>query len=433
MSLRLDVFKLMSFSLLNTVLTKLMGVVSFLVIVRLLSRSEIGLIGVIGGYVAILGFLSLGPESALVRDFPKIKSKINQHISAFVQFWFFRTLVIMIAAGGMSVWLYFFFNDITFSIYMIGIAIAINLNLFELMAKDVFYVDFKQEIVTKVTFVLKLVFLGMLMILLFYGYVLLYMCVLVVSAALNAGIWYYLLRKKFNFRFDPKGARNILKWNIFDYSLWAHLSNSFTALVYRIDTFILSFFATLVVIGDYTIALEIANFFFIVPRLLQKSVIVGTVNLKDNKRLNDVIFIFVKYFFILSVVQFVLFIIFGPWIVSLFTDTSVGDVYWYSILIISGVSILNVVRPISTLINTQASMRKGFFHVYLPASIIGIAAYVIMAMNYGVVGVAAANIIAFSVMSVFIVVFVKRFFPLKARFTLFGDIERGLLKDMKKK
>lgn len=432
MSLRLDVFKLVSFSMMSTILTKVMGVVSFLVVVRLLPRSDIGLIGVIAGYTAMLGFLALGPEAVLVRDFPKIKDRLNDYLSGFIRFWFFRSIVVMIIAGAIALWLYFFFHDISFPIYMIGIAISINMTQFEQIIKEVFYVDFKQKIATKMTFALEVISFGMLLSLFFYGYILVYILVIVLSSIINACIWFYLLRKHYHFHFMPH-TKDIIKVSILDYSLWAHLSNSFMSLVYRIDTFILSFFVGLSAIGNYTIALEIGNFFFIIPRLLQKSVMIGTVNLKNPERLNDVISIFVKYFLLLSIAQVAGFLLLGRWIVALFTDTAVEDIYLYSLLIVTGVSILNVFRPISTIINTHASMKKGFYFVYLPASVISIAIYYYMALTYGVLGVAIGNIFAFSILSLFIIVFVQRSFPLKIRLRLFSDIEQGLLKDVLRK
>ncbi|MBI4021214.1 MAG: hypothetical protein HY369_03145 [Candidatus Aenigmarchaeota archaeon] len=431
MSLRLDVFKLMSFSLLNSLVLKLLGVASFYIIVRALPRTDIGLIGVVGGYAAILGFLSLGPESALVRDFPKIKDSINKHLSAYMKFWAYRTVLIMAVSLGLGLWVWHYYQDVRFFLYMVGIAVSVNLNLFEQIITELFYVDFKQQIVLKVNLVIKLVFLALLFSLFWQPDVLLYLGILVGIDAVSAGTWIVLLFRRYHFRFTGEGARNILRWNLMDYSLWAHLSNSFNTLVYKIDTLVLSFFAALAAIGNYTIALEIAGFFFIIPRLLQKSVIVGTVNLQNTERLNEVIFIFVKYFALLSVAQLAFFLIAGPWIVSIFTDIAVQEIYLYALLMLVGVSVLNVVRPISTLINTHASMRKGFFWVYLPGSLIGVAAYALGAAWYGPLGVAAANIVAYSVLAVLIVVFVHRVVPLKPTFSLMSDIERGLLKDLR--
>lgn len=432
MSLRLNVFKLMSFSLLNSLLLKLMGVAGFALIARLLPRADLGLIGVVGGFAALLGFLSLGPETALVRDFPKIKDKINAHISAYMRFWAFRSVLIMAVAGVMGIWLYFYYGDMTFLIYMLGVAVSTNLNLFEQIITELFYVDFKQRTVLKVSVVMKTVFIALLLSLFLWANVLLYLGILLAVDLASMLTWVFLLRREYKFHYTRVGTANILRWNIFDYSLWSHLSNSVNTLLYKIDTFVLSFFVGLTVIGNYTIALEIANFFFIVPRLLQKTVIVGTVNLKEKGRLNDVIFIFVKYFLLLSVAQLAFFWLAGGWIVSIFSDTATQEIYLYGLLIIFGVSILNVVRPISTIINTQGSMRQGFWWVYLPASAIGVAIYWVMTAWYGVIGLAVANIIAYGILSLLIVLFVRRVFPLKPRLSIMTDIERGLLQDMRK-
>ena len=161
-SLKSRIIELTSFSILDTVLTKALGVAAFFILTQVLTKNELGIFGAGVGFISLLSVLALRPERIFFRDFPKMKEKLNIYLSAFVRFWILRTgslmlITIIIAAGIVLV-----SGDWVIALYLVGLTFAINLNLFDELVKDSLYVDFRQKLVTKLNFGLKLAFLVLL-------------------------------------------------------------------------------------------------------------------------------------------------------------------------------------------------------------------------------------------------------------------------------
>ena len=85
--------------------------------------------------------------------------------------------------------------------------------------------------------------------------------------------------------------------------------------------------------------------------------------------------------------------------------TNVDAIYSYSLLMIAGISILNVFRPL-----------------------FGIAAYISLTALYGPIGAAFGNIVTYSVMSILLIIFIMREYPIKLKLELITKEERSLLK-----
>lgn len=431
-TLKNKLFGLTAYSFIDTVLLRFFGVISFIIIVRLLDRSDIGIIGVATGYLVFFNFLALAPETILLRDYPKVKDRINQYISSFMIFWFIRSFIMIVLAGIIAFFLYHQFENRIVPIYFIGATVLFNMGMFQSLITELFYVSFRQKIVMTMHIVLSLFATGLVFLLFFKPTLMFYLFLSFISTFVGLVTWYYLLKRYFAFKFIyAKDSLKIVKNSIKDFALWQHFNGTITYLIYRIDTVILSFFVTLTIIGDYTIALGIANFFFLVPQIVQKTAMVGLSNINTKTEEGLFMSIVLKYSFILGIAQLLLFILFGKWIIqTLFTSEHVEQIFLYTVLITCGVTILNFMRPVMSLIASKCSLKEGFFQVYLPAGIMALVGYIILTYFYGPVGTAIGNIVGYSVFALLQYSFINKKYPLHFKFELITAEEKEMFKNL---
>jgi O-antigen/teichoic acid export membrane protein len=430
MSLKNKLFGVTTYGFIDQVFSRLLGIIAFVVIIRLLSREDIGIIGLVAGYLVIFNFFSLAPETVLLRDFPKIKSKVNLYISSFMVFSFFRTVVSMSLAGLVAMYLYWQFGSLLVVLVFLASVLFFNMGLFTSIITELFHVDFRQRLIMTINLVMRVFFLGLLLLLYFNPTLLFYVFLSFVSSLIGMTTWYLLLLKYFSFRFCfTREIFQVLRFSISDFAFWQHLNGAITYMIYRVDTAILGFFTTFTVIGDYTIALAVANFFFFVPQILQKSVMVGLSNITDKEDEGLLMGIVMKYSLVLAIAQLIFFVLFGKWIIAiLFTAERLDEIYLYALLIVIGVTILNAARPLMPLIATKCSLREGFFEVYLPGGVLAVLGYVVLTYLYGPIGTAIGNIAGYSFFSLLSLVFIWRKYPLKLQFALVTPEEKEMFR-----
>ncbi|MBL7160308.1 MAG: oligosaccharide flippase family protein [Candidatus Aenigmarchaeota archaeon] len=431
MSLQGKLFRLASYSVVDIAALKILSGVIFIILARLLPRADIGIIGLVAGYLTLFRFLSITPESILFRDFPKIKNQLNEYLSAFIVFWAIRTALILALGGVFAYIMSFYYGGTVLPLYLFGAVVVLCLGYFQSIVKETHYVNFMQKAVTKINVVLMIIQLSLVSLLFFEPNILLYLGILLFVNISSVFVWYFILKKNFNFSFIiTKDTFNKIKHSIMDFSLWQNMSGSITYLIYNIDTLILGFFVSLEVIGNYTIALTIANFFFIVPQIIQKSFTVGFSNIENKLIINKALSVFLRYALFFSVLQLVLFVFFGNILVSIFTATHVEIIFWYSLIIIAGISIFNVFRPLNSLIAVKTSFRKAFFLVYLPSGIASIIVYITFTSMFGAIGTAWGNIVAYSFFTLFLLVYVKKNLDLSLHIHTITSEEKDVLRKL---
>lgn len=433
MDLKNKLFGLTAYGLLDTMLLRLFAAVSFIILVHLLSKEDIGIIGVASGYMVIFNLLAIAPETVILRDYPKIKNEISRRVSAFMIFWLIRLVLLTLVALGVSVFLFDRYQSFLPAFFFLGSVLVYNLTLFPGLITQVFYAGFKQKTVTWINILLNLIGVGLLVFLFMRPNLVTYLIILMVSAVIGMIVWYYRLKKDFSFKFENRDSFAVIKESIYGFTLWNHLNSAILNMIYQIDTLIISFFVLLSAVGDYTIALGIANFFFIVPQVLQRSVFIGFSNIDNRKDEGTLISAGLKYSFILGIGQLLFFIVFGKAIINmLFTQEHVSEIYVYCLLITCGVTILNIMRPIASLINSKCALKEAFLSVYLPAGIFALAGYLVLTVYYGPVGTAAGNILAYAILSLFLWRFVSKKYPLNLEFELLSEKEKEVLRTILK-
>lgn len=368
--------------------------------VRLLPRSDFGVIGVVVGYGAIIQIVSLTLENAILREHRAYEGSPERFLLNYLAFNFLKALV-MIAFGlllaGVLPGLYaergFFWAVLSLAVVFVG---DILVGPFVIYASA----RYQQHLVTAINigrFSLNL----LLLLGLFYWPTLQYLFFkdIVVMSAFVLG-WIVLANRylaldfsgvSFRRDFDPQ----FIWQTVTKYSLWVHLTGVATNFIYRADALFLSFFAPLAVVGNYNVALTSANVANIAPSILgyQNSVAISHTNdTNEAFRLTDV---FLRVSIYIGLVTLLGFAVLGVLYLQVVTGQStVDEMYLYMMCIVSSLVIVKTIAsPLVAYINVKADVRRLFLRVILPALLFAVGIYYLAAWQFGAMGLAVSNIL----------------------------------------
>ena len=240
-------------------------------------------------------------------------------------------------------------------------------------------------------------------------------------------VWVIKLRKteKFSFIYTWKETWITMREDMLKFSLWHHLTNNLIKFIYQIDTVFLSYWATLTIVGNYSVAIQIASFSFILPSMLQNSTVLTLTRLDRVREQNRAVSLFIKYSFLLSIIQLIAYLLIGRLYIRLYTTSFIDEIYLYSSLIFVGTTILNIVRPLLGYITVKTNMKGFFVRSVVPSAVFAAVVYFLSSYLAGAVGIAMANILAYSFWVMTIIIYVSAT-PFRFKLILLDDRERKL-------
>ncbi|MDZ4256280.1 MAG: oligosaccharide flippase family protein, partial [archaeon] len=253
------VFSVLTFGTMQTVVSKLISFINFAILVRLLSTEEIGIIGLAGGYMALFGILMILPENIIIREFMTIKKNLNVFMNSFLQFSLARGIFLFLIGIPVAIYIQSLQQDPRLSIYFM-LLLGVNLiNGLNGPFREAFYGFYRQARITFVDIVVNILLLLTMAFLYFHREVLVYGALQVIVALIGVGWWYWNARSHLDFRWMHQWDIGPAVQAMMRFSLWNHLAGVVIRLVYQIDILILGFFVGLATIGDYAVALTLAN------------------------------------------------------------------------------------------------------------------------------------------------------------------------------
>ena len=410
-SMKNKLFNLFTYSMLDRFLSGTIQVLIFSIVVKYLNTYDIGLFGLFSGLLVFYALITLEPATILIRDYPKLKDKISLELFNFIYFAMVR-MIIFIALSFLISFLYtskIGFMAWLFVIFIVNYSIQTIGRIFH----ELLYVSFNQKFNFYIYLIISIIELALFYFLLpifhyLWFYLISMICMNIIYTLILIKIVIKknrIILKKYHFN-----IKSFFKNNILNFSLWNHFNGSIEFMIYKIDTFVLSFFVSLENLALYTVALNLSNYFFILPQQIEKTLKIGYSNSNtgspEEKRIYNAGSILL---ILISLVQLFLFIIFGKFFIKiLFPTMNITEIYSLALLIISGVSILNIIRPILAILIIRENIRLLFFHIYLPAGVISLVIYFILGKYYSLYGVAFGNIIVYSIFSLFVLLYKRK-------------------------
>lgn len=432
MSFTTRITKLTAFTVADVVAVRALNLLTMIVVIRSLPRADFGAVGMATGYLSVLALFALAPEAVLYRDYPAMKRRgeVNLYAGSFLLFGFLRTAVLVVMAAVMGAVFWASGRGLLLASVFVVLGAANNVMMLQNVGKELLKVDFRQ----KTAFLLNLALGGAL-----FGAMMAalslsprlgtYLAVFGTGALVSTGAWLALLLVRYRVTLPSlPEARKALRHAIGDFSLWNHLNGSTTKMLYDIDTAVLGLLGvSLVVIGNYSVALRVANVFFVLPMILQGTATIGLANV--NREKSDLfVSLLLKYMLLLSALQIAGFALFGRWAIRTFiTDKDPDQIFRIGLVLVSAVAVLNMARPLLSWVNARGRLRAAFLEVYLPSGLAGLAAYAAATALWGEMGTAWANVGVYGLFLALLVLHVARRCPFRLRLTLFAAEERALV------
>lgn len=409
--------KLFLFSFADEVISRLSRYLGIFILIHLLSRETIGILGIATGYIALLSYLFISPENILLRDFPRDKrnrKRLMHKISAYINFWVLKSAVVMTVSG--LVFLFLSKESLVLGVVFLAIAVQRLLEQLSDLIQLVFYVDFKQKKVTFINFFYSLILLALFILLLVKPGLYTYLAIVVLGELALSLVWYTLLKRDYNFSYHYVTLWiKSVKRDIMDFALWHQLGRAVINFLQNIGPAILSFFAGLAAVGDYTIALKIANVFLITPQLLQKSNLIHfsyemppasfeeDTNLPFGKKLflPKTLRYYLVVHGLISCVYLIAFALMGKFFIFYFlTRQNVDSIWSLALLLLAGIGIYHLSRPFLDLASARFSLKESFFKIYLPVFVASIPVFSFLAKYFGVWGLAYGSIASYMLLFV---------------------------------
>lgn len=367
-----------------------------LLLTRFLPREEFGAMGVVAGAYAFIQFFNIALESTILRDYQKLSSSLEEVLSQFVMINIWKSVLISIVGLiiGISLYwtqgkIYFLYASFSFLFVMI---MDIAISPFVILASTVF----DQKLVTRIS-LLRWTLNTFVLLGLYYFRSLQYVMIkdffLMIATII---VWHYFLKKRLQINLRMvKIDWSFLKRGFLEYSLWVHLVGFVTNLIYRVDAFILYYFVSMQVVGNYSIALAAANMANIVPSILAYQNAVALTHTRTPEEAMRATGKFLRLSFYIGVLTLGAYVFLGKIYLRLMTgENNVDEIYFYLINIVVGVLIVKtLIGPLVSYVNIKGQVKDLFVKVKLPLLIIVLLNYVVFSNLWGARGVAISNIV----------------------------------------
>lgn len=369
-----------------------------ILLVRLLNIEDYGIMGVVVGYYVFVNVINISLESIILRDHKEYSNNLNKYFLNFLVFNVAKCICFIIVALTLAGFLVKEHNDLNFFYAIVSItAILISDSI---VAPIVIYTTstFKQKVVTRIS-----VYRSVVNILLTFGLLvfpsLKYVAIKDLLVSLCYIIfWIVYSRKLIDYKKVMRSENfdfHFIKKSLIGYSLWTHLNGVVTSFIYKSDTFFLSFFVSLSVIGNYNIALTSANVANIIPMIFGYQNSVALSHAKDDEHANQISNVFIRVSIYIGILTLISFLVFGKFYLRIITGLSNVDmIYSYMIPIVAGLVIVkSFASPLNAFINIKGSVKSLFVTVHIPVFLVTAILYYFSSRYWGPIGVSLMNIV----------------------------------------
>lgn len=377
MKLNIDIIDSSFFYALNRISLRLFEVISLWILIKLLPATEIALIGISVGFIALLNILNISPERIIYKSYEEVQKRLSDHVSSYMAFWFFKSAgMLLIALIVAAIYARSGYGGEMFLV-MSGLTITYLFGNLQLLMQEVFFVSLRQKSATYFNLASMAIFLLSMGLLVIYPSAELYVGLVLLKSALTALGFIALAGKEIGFALKvPSDAIALVKDALAEFAVLDHLIGAGIEIVSKSFLFVLGFFAAHQVVGNYTIALSLVNFLIFGPMVLYRTSMLAITRVTTKDGLEKVLSAFTKYSVLLSLIQLGLFMIFLEHIVRFFAGTLERDIWVYAALLGFGTSVFTAGYPVHAVAILKTDIRKYFLRVILPVTAASVLGYV---------------------------------------------------------
>lgn len=405
------------------------------VIVRNIPRTEYGELALVLSYSIIFNLINISASSILLRDYPKLTDhNISRYKKSFDIFNYYKSVSAILIAFIIAIFFKLIYgkdSQVLITILLVN-TLTIICQYFTDPFQSFLSVSFRQSLITRIIFITSVINL-----IFTFGVYFIPNIIFVVSKNFAISLVTLLLMRyyfKQNFKYKTnishRSSLSLLWKNLSDFSIWTHVQGIFTDIIYRADILILGWLNTpFQILGNYNIALQISNMTKILPQIIQYHATLCVSNSEnDQKRQNEVVHIFLKINFIISILIMIGYLLLGKLMISIITGNNNGEIFEYGLYILGGLCIFNTLRPLVAYSIVAHSIKQCVLYINLPAAIFAIGAYLIGGIFLGIKGILIANIAIGVILCALTINYVNRKTTYKWNYTLLTDYEKSFFK-----
>jgi O-antigen/teichoic acid export membrane protein len=421
-------------AILDVVLIKLAQIVVFALLVRALDTTAIAAIGIATGYLVLIAYADVSPIRVLLRDYPRLASDeraTNRLLTGMFLFWLAQSATMLAITGLLQLTVIAALDVPGLALVFFAIVVDFMALSFREWIKTVFYAGLRQGIATAIGSAEALTRLACFSLVLIWPSLEVYAWLLLALAAGGFLCWTVAFLACFHYR--PVVDRDVLPAlvrSIVDYGIWDHLNRTALDTLFLIGTVVLSWSARLDEIAHYSIALRFTSLLLLVPMQLGRALQIALAYLPPERR-SAVINTGLKVCALLSLGQLAMIAVLGEALLHLLFGADLDPaVLTYTLVLTLGATMLNLGRPLISVTNNFTDLRQTFGRVYLPLLVVGLGIYVIAAAWGGAIWLAWANLLAYTLVTMSLAVYVARHCPFRLRPELLSTTERAFLRDL---
>jgi O-antigen/teichoic acid export membrane protein len=372
------------------------------VIIRLLPRDEVGVIGIVAGYIALIAVGNICPENILIRNFFKVRYR-HFKLSSYLNFSLVKFGLMAIATLIIAL----FMPTPTLKTAMFLQAGIIFFGGLSAFFNFVYYVQLKQKLVTVIQVISQIVGIAVAFYLMTaHQSVIFYYIGLFLVSLMTVALFISFIRKDFDytgFRVDIQRQKEIIITSLTEFSFWNYLTGFVTNIMYTISPAILAIFSGMGDVGNLTICVLITDFYFIVPMIVQGTSTIALSNLRKRSLVRHLM----KYQFTISLITLLGFLILGNPVLLWISGKEESIVYTSTFMMLIFATTLNVVRPLLSKIVARYDMKKAFIKLFLPTLIFNVGSLLYLSSAYGFQGAVWGNSLSYLFFAIMIVIFYK--------------------------
>ena len=385
------------------------------IVMRYIPREEYGVLGVVTGYFAFLQFMNISPENILVRDYKRMQKSLPRYLSIFftiniakIMIFFFAFLLLAIVLCRFYHYINYIYAVTSYGIVMLSEAFA---SVFVLTLT----VQFKQHIL------LKIRCLRVILLLIFSLGIPYYPSIQYVAfrdvgvSIIMIFVWWFVGKYYLNFKMFFLPIRRIWKifcYSLMSYSFWTHFIGMVTNLIYLVDTFVLSFFVPLSVIGCYNVALNLVNYFGeFFSQILNFQCGIAIARAPDSKAL-IIASVFSRGILLISaMVLFGSLFLAKPFLCLILNDANKAEeINRYFFPILAGLLLTRFLfSPATSLVTLKHPIKNFVLYVSIPVSILTMVVFFVGGYLWKAEGVAWANVVNGCIMAIFVYRFYRSY------------------------
>lgn len=410
----------------------------FVILVRMLPESQIATLAVASGYLVLVAYFDTSLVRILLRDYASFAADLRERdtrFTAYALFWLLQTGAIVLTCLLLQFLVFprFELEGLTLVFWALA-ADFVALSLQD-WVKMSFYADLRQRLAVFVSTLLNVARLAAIAFIFLAPSLDTYAYVLMATAVMSSILWIWLFQNRFRYR--PRAARPLFPiiWqSLSEFTLWDHLNRLCIDTLFAIDTAILALLGRMEDLAAYSIALRLTSLMMLVPRQVMTGLQLALSRHPQARTRSLFAGSYIKVNLLLCAMQYAGLLLLAPWLITLLfgTGIDVEAVTRFSLVIGLAVMILGFGLPIMGVVYVTGSVRVLAMRVFLPALVLGLVAYWAAGHWAGAIGMAWANVLAYSLLTLGMIVTVVRDRLVRPEMRLVLPIEkrwlRGLLK-----